>query len=63
MNIEQIENGIKVTIPKKENYTLDDLKQSLINKLKDKLNTNGGLCSCQSEINLLKVILDYEIEL
>ena len=27
MKIEEIENGIKVTILEKENYTLEDLKQ------------------------------------
>ena len=31
MKIEEIENGIKVTILEKENYTLEDLKQNLIN--------------------------------
>ena len=30
MNIESIENGVKITIPKKENYTLEDLKQNLV---------------------------------
>ena len=35
MKIEEIENGIKVTILEKENYTLEDLKQNLINEIKE----------------------------
>lgn len=58
MKIEQIENGIKVTIPEKENYTLDELKQNLINIL-----STSKLCYCEKEIELLNIILNYEVEL
>lgn len=57
MKIEETKNGIKVTIPKKENYTLDELKQNLINELNKNV---GELCCYQSEIELLKIILNYE---
>lgn len=40
-----------------KNYTLEDLKQSLINKLN---NYVGKLCNLEKEIELLKIILDYE---
>lgn len=56
MNVEEIENGIKVTILQKENYTLADLKQELINKLIDNV---GNLSLYRAEIELLKIILDY----
>ncbi len=57
MNIESIENGVKITIPKKENYTLEDLKQNLVNYLNKYI---GKLYGFEKEIELLKVILDYE---
>lgn len=40
-----------------KNCTLEDLKQSLINKLN---NYVGKLCNLEKEIELLKIILDYE---
>lgn len=40
-----------------KDYTLSDLKQSLINKLN---NYVGKLCNLEKEIELLKIILDYE---
>lgn len=53
-----IQNGL-ITIKKieKDNYTLKDLKQSLINKLN---NCVGKLFNLEKEIELLKIILDYE---
>jgi len=33
MNIEEIENGIKITLDKKENHTLEESEQQLINEL------------------------------
>lgn len=36
MEIESIENGVKITIPEKENYTLVDLEQKIINYLYQK---------------------------
>lgn len=57
MKIEQIENGIKVTIPKKENYTLEDLKQRLINLLYTNIDR---LDRYSRNIELLKVILENE---
>lgn len=57
MKIEQIENGIKVTIPKKENYTLEDLKQRLINLLYANIDR---LDRYSRNIELLKVILENE---
>lgn len=57
MKIEQIENGIKVTIPEKENYTLDELEQRLINLLYVNI---GYLERYKSEIELLKIILENE---
>lgn len=62
MKIEQTENCIKITVEKKENYTLEDLKQNLINKINNQLNNQRYLC-CDKEIELLKIILDYGIEL
>lgn len=57
MKVETIENGVVITVDKKENYTLEDLKQNLINKLNDNV---GKLCCYQAEIELLKIILDYQ---
>lgn len=55
-----MQNGL-ITIKKieKENYTLEDLKQSLINKLNEQVKIQKFLC-CEKEIELLKIILDYE---
>lgn len=53
-----VENdSIKIKKVEKENYTLEDLKQSLINKLN---NYVGDLYSFEKEIELLRIILDYE---
>lgn len=41
----------------KNDSTLKDLKQSLINKLNDEV---GRLGNFKTEIELLKIILDYE---
>lgn len=60
MKIEEIENGIKVTIPKKENYTLEDLKQNLINILNTQVNKHRYLSEFDNEIELLKIILENE---
>lgn len=60
MKIEEIENGIKVTILEKENYTLEDLKQNLINELNTQINNKGNLNVLNKEIELLKIILENE---
>lgn len=60
MKIEEIENGIKVTILEKENYTLEDLKQNLINELNTQVNNKGNLNVLNKEIELLKIILENE---
>lgn len=57
MKIEQTENGIKVTIPKKENYTLDELEQRIINLLYVNIR---NLDRYKNEIELLKIILENE---
>lgn len=44
---------------KTKDYTLSDLKQSLINKLNEQVKIQKFLC-CEKEIELLKIILDYE---
>lgn len=61
MKIEEIENGIKVIIPKKENSTLEDLKQNLINELNTQVNNKKYLSAFDKEIELLEIILTYEI--
>lgn len=54
-----MENGLfKIKKIEKENYTLLDLKQNLINYLNNHI---GNLCSFEKEIELLRIILDYEI--
>lgn len=58
MKVETIENGIKVTIPEKKNYTLDELKQGLINLLYANI---GHLERYKNDIELLEIILTYEI--
>lgn len=45
---------------KKENYTLEDLKQNLINELNTQINNNGDLSVFNKEIELLKIILENE---
>ena len=55
MEIEEIENGIQVTINQKENYTLEDLKQNLINFLNENI---GRLEMFEQEVELMKAILD-----
>lgn len=55
MKIEEIENGIQVTINQKENYTLEDLKQNLINFLNENI---GRLEMFEQEVELMKAILD-----
>lgn len=55
MKIEEIENGIQVTIDQKENYTLEDLKQNLINFLNENI---GRLEMFEQEVGLMKAILD-----
>lgn len=58
MKVETIENGIKVTIPEKQNYTLYELKQRLINLLYANI---GYLERYKNDIELLEIILTYEI--
>ena len=55
MKIEEIENGIQVTINQKKNYTLADLKQNLINFLNENI---GRLEMFEQEVGLMKAILD-----
>lgn len=56
MKVESIENGVVITVDKKENYTLEDLKQKVINDLykREDYSLDGN------EIKLLEVILRYE---
>lgn len=56
MKIETIENGVMITIPEKENYTLSDLRQKLINYLINKLNNQKILN--EADIDLIKVLFD-----
>ena len=55
--VEENDNEFIIKIPREKNYTLGDLKQKLINDLMSK---NTILSDHQAEINLLKIILDYE---
>lgn len=57
MEVIQNENEFIVKIPKEKKSTLEDLKQNLINKLNESV---GQLDESDNEIELLKVILDYE---
>ena len=57
MKIEEIENGIQITVEQKENYTLAELKQKLVNTLYENV---GHLEEYDNEIELLKNILDYQ---
>lgn len=50
----QTTEEITITIQKKENYSLDELKQKTINKL-----YNSKILD-SNDINLLKLILEYE---
>lgn len=54
MKVETIENGVVITVDKKENYTLEDLKQKIINYLYNKNHYE------ENEIKLLAVFLEYE---
>lgn len=60
MKIQETKNGIKITILEKENYTLEDLKQNLINELNTQVNNKGNLNVLNKEIELLKIILENE---
>lgn len=60
MKIQETKNGIKITILEKENYTLEDLKQNLINELNTQINNKGNLNVLNKEIELLKIILENE---
>lgn len=57
MMLESIPNGIKSTVEEKENHTLEDLQQKLINDLYNYENINK-LDDCFGAIELLKVILE-----
>lgn len=59
MNVETIENGVKITLLNKDNYTLAELKQKLVNTLYENA---GHLEEYDNEIELLKNILDYQID-
>lgn len=54
--IEMLEDGITIRTKKKENYTLDDLKQKIINDLYKSV----FLETRKEEIELLKIILENE---
>lgn len=54
MEIESIENGVKITISKKENYTISDLRQELINYLTNKLIANR--CLNNIDVEILKIL-------
>ncbi len=51
---EEIENEIVVRIPKEKNYTLDDLRQKLINKFYNQDSYE------ECEIEILKLLFDSE---
>lgn len=53
MKIESIENGVVITLDKKENYTLAELEQKIINYLYNKTTYE------EDEIKLLSVLLEY----
>ena len=54
MKVETIENGVVITVDKKENYTLEDLKQKVINDLYNKNHYE------ENEIKLLAILLEHE---
>lgn len=54
MKVETIENGVVITVDKKENYTLEDLKQKVINYLYNKKHYE------EDETKLLSVLLEHE---
>lgn len=54
--IEELEEEIIIRIPKNKNYTIDELKQKLINCLMDRLNNNKLLNS--QDIELIKVLFE-----
>lgn len=53
MKIESIENGVVITVDKKENYTLSELEQKIINYLYNKDHYE------ENEIKLLSVLLEH----
>lgn len=53
MKIESIENGVQITVEEKENYTLEELKQKLINNL------YISRYYTSQEIELLRILLEY----
>lgn len=55
MNIESIKNGVMITLESKEDYTLENLKQKIINDL---YSTNNYEES-KNEIELLQIVLEY----
>ena len=55
-SIEENDNEIVITIPKKKNYTIQDLKQKMINLLYDKERYYVN----SAEVELLDVILKNE---
>ena len=55
--IEENDAEVIIKIPKEKKYTVGELKQKLINDL---MNENTISSDQQTEINLLKIILDYE---
>ncbi len=59
MKIESIENGLKITVPEKENHSLEELEQKLINDLYKYKNIND-LDNCFGAIELLNGILEYK---
>lgn len=57
MQIEEIENGLRITVPKTDNHTLEELKQKLINDLYT-YEKPEDLNDCCCAIDLLKAILE-----
>lgn len=55
MNIESIKNGVMITLEEKEDYTLEDLKQKIINDLYSEKNYETS----KNEIELLQIVLEY----
>ena len=55
MNIESIKNGVMITLEEKEDYTLENLKQKIINDL---YSTNNYEES-KNENELLQIVLEY----
>ena len=55
MNIESIKNGVMITLEEKEDYTLENLKQKIINDLYSEKNYETS----KNEIELLQIVLEY----